>query len=130
MSAEFRYEPLASGRNPDRIYSRQPATDIGGKTFLAGIYPPEGDRIAWPSDEADFVDSGPNAGTPEAATHGRYADLNFLAGREAKAEANLWTPVSDDPPGFFIWSVLYGTRAVRDLSRKLVRADTDRCPPA
>jgi RNA polymerase sigma factor (sigma-70 family) len=92
MSAEFRYEPLASGRNPDRIYSRQPATEIGGKTFLAGIYPPEGaDRMGWPSDEADFVDSGPNAGTPEAATHARYADLvHGICSGQKSSEAELY----------------------------------------
>jgi RNA polymerase sigma factor (sigma-70 family) len=92
MSAEFRYEPLLSGRNPVGINSRQPVTEIGGRPFLAGIHPPEGaDGMAWPSDEAEIVDSGPNAGVPEVATHARCADLvhGIRSGHE-RSEAELY----------------------------------------
>jgi hypothetical protein len=56
MIAEFRYKPLPSGRNPDGIFCRQTATEIGGQCFLTRGRPPEGaDGTLWPSDQTEMV---------------------------------------------------------------------------
>jgi hypothetical protein len=68
------------------------------------------------------------AGAGSSQSFSRATDYNFLTGREAKAKANLWTPGSNfgsnDPPGFFIWSVLYAAGAVRGLARRLTSVGT------